>query len=102
MVRDLRVYAQEHDAQVSHYRDAKGLEVDVIVQAASGRWAAFEVKLGGTEHIDEAAASLLKFVSRVDTTRMGEPSCLAVVVAAGYGYIRSDGVAVIPVDALAA
>ena len=46
VIRDLRVYAQAADAQVFHYREKDGLEVDAVVEAADGRWAAFEIKLG--------------------------------------------------------
>ena len=46
VVRDLRIYAQAADAEVFHYREKDGLEVDAIVDAGDGRWAAFEVKLG--------------------------------------------------------
>ena len=46
VVRDLRVYAQAMGGRVYHYRDNTGLEVDAIVDAGPGRWAAFEVKLG--------------------------------------------------------
>jgi len=99
VVRDLRVYAQSSDAQVLQYRDNTGLEVDVIVEAADGRWAAFEVKLGSGQ-ADEGAASLLKLAARVDTRKCGKPASLAVIVGTGYGYERDDGVAVIPVGAL--
>jgi len=99
VVRDLRVYAQAFDAQVLQYRDNQGLEVDAIVEATDGRWAAFEVKLGPGQ-IDAAAASLLKFASRVDTERLGKPAALAVIVGFGYGYVRPDGVVVIPIGAL--
>ena len=98
-IRDLRVYAQASDARVCHYRDNTGLEVDAIIDAGPGRWAALEVKLG-LSRIDEAARSLLKFADRVDTSRCGEPSVLGVIVERGYGYVRSDGVSVIPVAAL--
>ncbi len=75
------------------------LEVDAVVDAGMGRWAAFEVKLG-TERIDAAAATLLRFADRVDTGRCGEPAALGVIVHSGYGYTRPDGVSVIPVGAL--
>lgn len=99
VIRDLRVFSQATDAKVFQYRDNTDLEVDAIVEAADGRWAAFEVKLAGGQ-IEEAAASLLKFAERVDTTKCGEPSALAVITATGYGYVRDDSVAVIPVGAL--
>lgn len=100
VVRDLRIYAQANDAVVRHYRDNTGLEVDAIVETAAGAWAAFEVKLGHKQ-VDEAAARLLAFAERVDTTVCGRPATLAVIVATGYGYVRPDGVAVIPIGALA-
>jgi uncharacterized protein len=99
IVRDLRVYAQAADARVAYYRDESGLEVDAIVEAADGRWMAFEVKLGQGQ-IDEGAASLARFAERIDTAKCGSPAILGVIVATGYGYRRPDGVAVIPIGAL--
>ena len=99
VVRDLRVYAQAMDAEVFHYREKGGLEVDAIVQAADGRWAAFEVKLG-EGRADDGAANLLRLAERVDPARMGEPVALGVIVSTGYGYTREDGVSVIPIGAL--
>jgi hypothetical protein len=99
VIRDLRVYAQGQDADVLHYRDNTGLEVDAIVETGDGRWAAFEIKLG-PGLIDDGVANLLKFVDRVDTRKCGSPVLLGVIVGAGYGYMRKDGVAVIPVGAL--
>ena len=99
VVRDLRVYAQAMGGRVYHYRDNTGLEVDAIVDAGPGRWAAFEVQLGQGRN-DEAATALLKFANRVDTARSGQPAALAVITGSGYGYQRPDGVAVIPVGAL--
>ena len=99
VIRDLRVYAQADDAAVLQYRDSTGLEVDAIVEAADGRWAGFEVKLG-TGMIDAAARNLRKFANRIDTKRCGEPAALAVITGTGYGYVREDGVAVIPIGAL--
>ncbi len=99
VVRDLRVYAQASDAHVLQYRDNLGLEVDAIVETAEGRWAAFEVKLGPGQ-VDDGAATLLKFAHRVDTGKVGQPAVLGVIVGFGYGYVRDDGVAVIPIGAL--
>jgi predicted AAA+ superfamily ATPase len=100
VIRDLRVYAQASDARVLHYRDNTGLEVDAVVEAGDGRWAAFEIKLGAGRHIDAGAINLMKFAERVDTGKCGSPALLGVIVGAGYGYMRKDGVAVIPVGAL--
>jgi len=99
VIRDLRIYAQAADAEVLHYRDSDGLEVDAIVEARDGRWAAFEIKLG-FNRIDEGAANLHKFVKRIDTSRCGPPAALGVIIGSGYGYRREDGVHVIPIGAL--
>lgn len=99
VVRDLRVFADAVDGTVQHYRDSDDLEIDAVVTAGDGRWAAFEMKLG-QDHIDTAAANLLAFADKVDTTRVGEPATLAVITATGYGYTRPDGVVVLPAAAL--
>ena len=94
VVRDLRVHAQAADAEVLQYRDNTGLEIDAVVQARDGRWAAFEIKLGH-RRADEGARNLLKFRDRVDTHRCGQPGALVVVVPTGYSYVRKDGVAIV-------
>lgn len=99
VVRDLRVYSQPLDGEVQHYRDSGGLEVDAVVDLGNS-WGAFEIKLGGTEAIDDAASALKKFAARVDVARIGPPAALAVIVASGYGYVREDGVQVIPIGCL--
>lgn len=99
VVRDLRVYAQAMGASVLQYRDNTGLEVDAIVEAADGRWAALEIKLG-LGQVDDAAARLLTFAKRVDTARCGTPSVLGVIVGTGYGYVRDDEISVIPIGSL--
>ena len=99
VVRDLRIYAQAIDGEVEHYQDSGGLEVDAIV-TAGGSWGAFEVKLGGDKRIEEGAATLSKFKDRIDTSKSGDPAVLAVIVGTGYGYVRKDGVQVIPIGAL--
>ncbi len=101
VVRDLRVLCQPLGGSVLHYRDNKGLEVDVVVELADGRWAAFEIKLGQGA-IEKAATSLSKFRDVVDLDRRGEPAVLGVITATGYGYVRDDGIAVIPIGALRA
>ena len=99
VVRDLRVYAQAADGQVLQYRDNTGLEVDAIVEAGGGMWGAFEVKLGPNQ-VDGAAEKLRRFAGRIDSRRVGEPSVLGVIVGTGYGFVRPDSVAVIPIGAL--
>jgi hypothetical protein len=99
VVRDLRVLTAPLGGTVSHYRDSNGVEADVVLQLLNGTWGAFEVKLG-PERIDEGAASLQRFKSTIDTNKSGEPAVLGVITTATYGYVRKDGVAVVPIGAL--
>lgn len=96
---EFSVYARACDAAVHHYRDNTGLEVDTVVENRQGDWCAFEVKLGAGQ-IDDAARTLLRFHDRVDAAKTGAPRLLGVIVSSGYGYLRDDGVAVIPIGAL--
>ena len=97
--RDLRVYAQPLDGQVSHYRDKNGLEADLIVSLPDGRWAPIEVKLGEGE-VDEAAANLQKLEERIDLDKTGKPEFKMVVTGTPFAYRREDGVIVCPIGCL--
>jgi len=98
-IRDLRVLAQNLGAQLFGYRDESGLEADAVLEMPDGRWAAFEVKLGGGE-IDLAADRLRRLAARIDPTTCGAPLALVVITASGYAYVREDGVAVVPIGTL--
>lgn len=100
VVRDLRVYAQSLDAQVKHYREAKGVEADAIIERRDGSWAGIEVKLGPGK-VDEGADSLLRVASHIDTDKHGKPAFLAVITGWGFAYRRPDDVLVVPIGALA-
>jgi uncharacterized protein len=100
VVRDLRVYAQPLRGTIDSWRDANGHEVDAIVNVRDNQWGAFEIKLGH-DAVDDAAASLLRFAEKVDTSRHGEPAFLGVIISnGGYAYRRQDGVHVVPIGFL--
>jgi len=100
MTRDLLVYAQQLRATVWHYRDDADLEVDAILTLPNGGWACVEVKLGH-QHIDQAAATLLRLRDKM--VKAGDPPPDAMIVLVGVGGVaqrRGDGVIVIPADSL--
>lgn len=96
---DIKVYAKAHDAEVFHYRDSTGLEIDIIVQQSGGAWAAFEVKLG-IGSIEEAAMNLKKLEAVVDTTKKSKPSSLNILTGDGMSYTRKDGINVISIASI--
>lgn len=96
---DLKMYARANDAEVSHYRDSTGLEIDAIVQQSGGAWAAFEVKLG-VGMLDEAANNLLRLNSVIDTIKSSKPASLNIITGTGMSYTRPDGINVISVVSL--
>lgn len=97
VIRDLRTYAQAHDADLFHYRERSGdLEVDLVVERRDGTWIGVEVKLG-SHRIDEAARALRTLADRRVTR---PPAALVVVTGSGYAYRRPDGVDVVPLTTL--
>lgn len=100
VMRDLRVYADASDARLFYYRDNTGLEADAIIERSDGRWIAAEIKLGGGDGPDKAAAALLRLRDKVDLDKTGDPARLLVITAGGYAYERPDGVTVAPITTL--
>lgn len=100
-VRDLRVFAQALDGEVYHYRDKTGLECDAVVHLRNGSYGLIEIKLGGDKLIDEGSKTLNALASKIDTTRMKNPSFLMILTAVGdFAYRRQDGVYVVPIGCL--
>ena len=102
VVRDLRVYADQHDSFVYHYRDSDNLEVDAIVARDDGAWLAAEVKLGHRPEVtDAAAASLLRLRDKMTAARRADLANLIVITGSGPAHRRPDGIQVVPITALA-
>lgn len=99
VVRDLRIYAESIGGEVFRYKDKNGLEIDTVIQLNDGSWGAIQIKMG-SHLFDEAADKLINFADKVDKATMGSPSFLAIISATEYGYIRDDGVYVIPLGCL--
>jgi hypothetical protein len=91
-VRDLRVYADALNGQVSHYLDRNGLECDAVVHLRNGTSGLVEIKLGGSALIEEGAATLNALSGLVDTSRQEPVAFKMVVTATGdCAYRRTDG-----------
>lgn len=94
-IRDLRIHAQPLGGSVFHYRDENGLEIDAIVELFDGRWAAFEIKIGGTANIDNAAKNLTALKSKISEKRANQLASLNVLTAGSTSYTRPDGINVV-------
>lgn len=101
-IRDLRVYAQQLAGAVYHYRDEVGLEVDAIVELNDGRWAAFEVKMGGSKNIELAANTLKALKFKVSEKRSSQLASLNILTAGSTSYTRPDGINVVALGHLGA
>lgn len=100
-VRDLRIYAESIKGSIYHYRDKSGLECDVVIHLKSGKYALIEIKLGGTDLIEEAVKSLNALEKKIDTGKMNSPSFKMVLIGVGdYAYKREDGIFVVPIGCL--
>ena len=100
-VRDLRVFAEKLGGTVYHYRDNTNLECDAVVHLRNGSYGLIEIKLGGSDLINEGAKNLQTLKKRIDTTKMKDPSFLMVLTGVGqYAYKRDDGVLVVPIGCL--
>ena len=106
-VRDLSVYALALGADrmnpLRYYHDTAGLEVDIIIELADGRWAAIEVKLG-EDRVPEAVASLKRLrgkVSENPLARSTPPAFMAVLTGLGtYAHECEEGIYAIPIRCL--
>lgn len=108
-IRDLSVYLsamQGSGNRIAYYRDEKGLEVDVILELADGRWGAIEIKLSDLKVTDENAAKLMTFRNKIcgnPRAQVVEPEFMMFLVGRGKkAYRRSDGILVVPIATLGA
>ena len=101
VLRDLLVYAQANDANVSFYRDNTGLEIDAIIETATGTWIPVEIKLGGSIYIEAAAKALNRLERKVDVEKKGKPAAKLIITTNPVApHTRSDGVSVFSIASL--
>ena len=100
ILHDLIVYSNNIGAEVRHYQDNSGLEVDAIIEKRDGSWGGIKIKLGYHQE-DEAVASLIRLRKKLLENNQRPPTFLAVVIGVGaLARKRDDGVLVIPADCI--
>jgi len=100
--RDLCIYSAPFMGNIYHYRDENGLEVDAILEADDGKWAAIEIKLGLSK-VEEAAANLNSLRDKITAGgEVTEPVFMMVICGTAMSsYVRKeDGIYVVPIDCL--
>ena len=99
-LRDLKVYSDALDAEISYYHDRYDLECDCVMHLGDGRYALIEFKLGD-KFIDEGAEHLLEIKKLIEANKqMRVPDVLMVITASKFAYKRDDGVLVVPIGSL--
>ena len=98
--RDLKIYAESFGANVFHYQDYNGREIDAVIELKDGTWCAFEIKLGANQ-IEKAAFDLLSLKNSLAACGGIPPAVLCVICGmSNAAYVRPDGVFVVPITAL--
>ena len=105
-MRDLKVYSSANGGRLSYYRDRFNLEADAVLHLEDGRYALIEFKLGQSE-IEEGAHHLCKIERLITEYNKKEvqvplrlPDLKIIITGTKYGYVRPDGVYVIPIGCL--
>lgn len=105
-IRDLKAYTLDFDSHISHYRDRYGLEADLVLHLADGRYALVECKLGSRE-IEDGAQHLLRLQHLIREYNKSEkqipllePNLLIILTGGKMAYSRPDGVKIISIATL--
>lgn len=108
VIHDLAVFARclpgYTRESLRYYSDADGLDVDLVIELADGRWAGLEVKLGESK-VEQGMSNLCRLRRRVaanPAARNPEPAFMAVVLGRGVAarYVADKDAYVLPFDLL--
>jgi len=95
----LRIYAEQLNGEVFHYRDQYGLECDAVIRLNNGSYALIEIKLGNKAE-EDGAANLKKLESLLVNNAHPKPSFKMILTGGQYAYKRDDDVIVVPLGCL--
>ena len=105
-IRDLKVYSSASNGIISYYHDRFDLEADAVLHLEDGRYALIEVKLGqsetdaGARHLLEIERLIMEHNKNEEQVPLRLPDLKIVITGTKYGYVRPDGVYVIPIGCL--
>ena len=99
-------YSAGMNGKVSYYHDRYGLEADAVLHLKDGRYALTEFKLGskeidmGARHLCEIERLIANHNKKEKQVPLRLPDLKLIITATEYGYMREDGVYVIPIGCL--
>lgn len=99
-VRDLSVYAESLGAELKHYRDSSGLEVDAIVKLPNGEYGAVEIKIASEKNISEGISSLNSFSKKIKENELKLPSFRMILTSHGSCRKTEDNIFIVPINLL--
>lgn len=105
-IRDLKAYTLDFDSHISYYRDRYGLEADLVLHLADGRYALIECKLGsreiedGAQHLLQLKQLIREYNENEKQVPLPEPDLLIILTGGKMAYSRPDGVKIIPIATL--
>lgn len=99
-VRDLSVYAESLGAELKHYRDSSGLEVDAIVKLPNGEYGAVEIKIASEKNISQGISSLNSFSKKMKENELKLPSFRMILTSHGSCRKTEDNIYIVPINLL--
>lgn len=99
-VHDLSIYAESFGAEVKHYRDSSGLEIDALVKMKNGHYGAIEIKIYSEDNIKKGIASLIAFENRMKGSNLKTPSFKMILTSHGYSQKTKEGIYIVPINLL--
>ncbi len=99
-VRDLSVYAESLGAELKHYRDSSGLEVDAIIKLPNGEYGAVEIKIASEKNVSEGISSLNSFSKKMKENELKLPSFRMILTSHGSCRKTEDNIYIVPINLL--
>ena len=99
-VRDLAIYADSFGAELKHYRDSAGYEVDAIIKLPNGEYGAVEIKIASEQNIADGIDSLNSFEKKMIKNGLKTPLFKMVLTSHGLCYRSEDGIFIVPINLL--
>jgi len=106
VMRDLRIYSSRLGGRLSYYHDRYDLEADGVLHLRDGRYALVEAKLGkkgiedGVKNLNKIESLILEHNETHDGAIIRPPDLKMVITGDEVGYVRDDGVMIIPAGCL--